>query len=146
MHDLNATLAIKGGGLISSSALMSNMIIFTDPAYILLAVIGATLSLFGMAHEMLKAVNKGNGKRFSYIIMDLIKALALGGILTPMYFMMYMHTGETIISLFVGLNGFDGIFNSFWWLLSLLTAWYSPLIWEGLLTLIKSRCRRKLDE
>lgn len=141
--EANSTILIKGGGILASSSIMADMVIFTDPAYMLLSVVGATLSLFGMLHEIFFTARR-NKIYFTItsIFAQLGKALVLGGILTPMYFMLFLHTGGSIMSQIVGLDGLDGIFNSFWWLASLLTSWYSPVVWDGFLNKVKKRVKR----
>jgi len=81
---------------------------------------------------------------FMYGVIQLLKAFIFGGLLTPMYFMAYVHTGGSVISSMLWLDGLQGIFNSFWWLLSLLTAWYSPYVWDYLTFVVRHKVDKKV--
>ena len=137
----NSTLIIKVGGFLSSSSTITNMIIFNDAIYSILAIIGALLSLLGMLHEIW--TDDKESKVISAIA-SLFRASILGAILTPMLFMAYIHMGGSLAKQIVGLDGLDGIFNSFWFLLSLITAWYSPVIWDGMLKYISNKFKAKV--
>jgi hypothetical protein len=135
--DTNSTVLIKVGGLLSSSSVMSNMVIFNDPAYLVLAIFGAFLSFLGMLHEIVyKRVGKAK-IHFFVLFVHLIKAVVTGGILTPMFFMFYINSGGELVKKIVGLEGMGGVFNSFWFLLSLITAWFSPLVWDFFIARVK---------
>jgi len=136
----NSTLIIKVGGFLSSSSTITNMIIFNDAIYSILAIIGALLSLLGMLHEIW--TDDKESKVISAIA-SLFRASILGAILTPMLFMAYIHMGGSLAKQIVGLDGLEGIFNSFWFLLSLITAWYSPVIWDGVLRYISNKFKTK---
>lgn len=134
------------GAFVSSSSLLSNMIIFNDPAYLMLSIAGALLSLFGMLHDMIKRKDDFN---ILFVLSELIRAFIIGGILTPMLFMLYVHAGGRLIEFFTGFRGLDGIINSFWWLLALVSGWFAPLIWSLIIEIIikaKDSTMRKYDD
>jgi hypothetical protein len=128
---------VKVGGFIGGSSIMSNMIIFNDPAYIFLSSTGAFLAFVGMLHEIFKT-KKDKIMRVGYLFTELFKALMIGAFFTPMMFMIFISNGNVIASFIFGFK-IQGVFNSFWWLLSLIVAWYSPLLWGGLIKLIKRK-------
>jgi len=137
----NSTVLIKVGGFLSSSSTITNMIIFNDAIYSILAIIGALLSLLGMLHEIW---TDDKESKIISAIASLFRASILGAILTPMLFMGYIHMGGSLVKQIVGLDGLEGIFNSFWFLLSLITAWYSPIIWDGVLRYISNKFKAKV--
>jgi len=145
MVEHNSTIIVKGGAFISGSATMSSMVIFNDPVYLVLAIMGASISFLGMAHELVKAKRLGKKERdrLSFVLVDLIKALIIGGLLTPMFFMLLVNSGGEIASHVVGFKTLNGVFNSFWWLLSLILSWYSPLIWAWTIKYFKGRLSGK---
>jgi len=101
----NSTLIIKVGGFLSSSSTITNMIIFNDAIYSILAIIGALLSLLGMLHEIW--TDDKESKVISAIA-SLFRASILGAILTPMLFMAYIHMGGSLAKQIVGLAYKDG--------------------------------------
>jgi len=127
--------------IIESSETLQDMVIFKDPAYIMLSIAGAILSFSGMLHEIYKRKKESSTHNK---MASLFKSIFVGGLLTPMYFMAYVHTGGQIVGFIVGFSGMHGVFNSFWFLLSLVTAWFSPLIWDNMLLLIKIKSKNRI--
>jgi len=130
--DRNMT-AIKAGGLVSSSSIMTNMVIFHDPVYIYLAIGGSIVSIAGLVHEL----SKHKTLQSKYMILfEIIKAGFLGLLLTPMLFMFYLKAGDKILDMLfqkifeINLVGMDGMLNSFWFLGALLTSWYILPLWS----------------
>lgn len=136
----NITVVAKFGATISSSSLATNMIIFNDPIFLWLSIIGASTSVLGVLHDIYQSKSIVGARQ---IIVELLKAFFLGGILTPMFFMAYMHVGDKLVEAFLGVKGIGGIFNSFWFLLSVLTSWYSVLIWG---TIVNRRIKKVKNE
>ena len=135
--DKNMTIA-KAGAFISGSSVMSNMVIFQDPVYIYLAFLGGGVSVTGILHEI---VEKEHIKGIFKIISEIFKALFFGVLLTPMVFMFYINAGNKFLLPLLGVDGVS-MFNSFWFIASILTSWYIIPIWGWLLDYIVSIFRR----
>lgn len=139
--DKNMTI-VKVGGLVGSSSLATNMVIFSDPIYLYLAVGGGIVSVGGLVHEV---VEYGTIQGKHKIVWEMIKALFLGFVLTPMLFMFYLKAGDKIVDTVfyvvfsIELMGLDGMFNSFWFLLAILTSWYILPLWTSFVAKIKNR-------
>ena len=126
----NITVIAKMGATLSSSSLATNMIIFNDAIFVWLSIIGAMASSLGVLHDIYQTKSISGANQ---IITELLKAFFLGGILTPMFFMAYMHIGGNLVESFIGIKGMGSIYNSFWFLLAILTSWYSVLIWGAII-------------
>jgi len=114
--------ATSSGAIVTGGSLMYQMVIFNDPLYLYIAIAGSIVSFFGMFYEVVQGEIE---KKFWIIAGALIKAALLAFIVTPMWFMALMHAGGSIVEHFVGITGFQGIFNSFWLLASLMLAWFT---------------------
>ena len=119
-ENIDAVVATKAGGLISSSALAVEMDIFQDPIYLWLALIGSFISMLGLIYDHFHCEDR-HGKGIPKVITELFKAVLVGALITPMAFMLYMHMGDELVAI----EGFKGIMNSFWFLASLVTSWYA---------------------
>ena len=135
--DINSTALVKGGAMLTSSSIVTEMVIFNDPIYPYLALIGAFLSLMGLVHDIYKEDSLSKPSVLELAV-ELFMAFTIGAILTPMFFMFYIHAGGEAMERISGFKGFYGIYNSFWFLLSLLSSWYAFPIWGFLMDLVKS--------
>jgi hypothetical protein len=142
--DRNITI-IKVGGLVGSSSLMTNMVIFNDPIYLYLALGGGIVSVGGLIHDVVE-YSRVEGKH--KVFWEMIKALFLGFVLTPMLFMFYLHAGDKVFSgvlkhIFdIELNGISGMLNSFWFLGAILTSWYVLPLWTYIVSKLQKREKR----
>lgn len=135
------TLAVKGGAIIAGGSVATELIILNDPLYWYLAIAGAVISMVGVLHEVY--VNpKIDDIKAGFLILESIKGLFLGLVATPMWFMGLMHTGGAIVEHFVGIKGFQGVSNSFWFLMSLMLAWWSIPIITWLIDKVVSRSKQ----
>ena len=139
--DKNLTISVtKASGLVSSSSMFTGMVIVQDPIYMYLGVIGGTVSLLGMGHELIKIKVRNKYK----IVTELVKALLFGVLLTPMIFMLYLKFGFDLFGHILDMEGVDnGMLNSFWFLASILTSWYVLPIWDWVLKFIPLAVKRR---
>lgn len=137
-------LAIKGGAIIAGGSIATELIILNDPLYWYLAIAGAFVSMLGVVHEVYSKPEMDD-IRAGFIIVESMKGLFLGLVATPMWFMGLMQAGGAIVEHFVGIKDFQGVSNSFWFLLSLMLAWWTIPIMTWIIEKVKSRGKEKSD-
>lgn len=141
-YSVNQSLLVKGGGVITSSSLATNMVIFNDPMYLYLAGLGALLSLIGLLF------NKSHNKKESMTLeiknlLEFIQALIAGSLITPLIFIMGPILESKIIST-VSPDSISALGDSVWFLFATLTSWYSIPIMDYFTSLIGKKVKRKL--
>lgn len=118
---------------IFSSSLLYSMVIFTDPAYILIAGMGAFVSM-GSAHydlvKLRKAREDSGLKCEKSAFMELSKAFVTGAILTVLSFMLLHQAGGEAMESLTGVKWFDKMLPSFWLILTVAIATESVTIWD----------------
>jgi len=122
LHDENISYI---GGVIMGSEMMRDMVLFNDPVYPFIAILGVFFSIFSLIHEL---INR-NEKRLIKWINGMILAILSGVLVTPISFLLLHSIGNHhIIKLY---NDIDmNILNSLWWVLSLLVATYGIRIFK----------------
>ena len=141
-YSVNQSLLVKGGGVITSSSLTANMVIFNDPMYLYLAGLGALLSLIGLLF------NKSHNKKESITLeiknlLEFIQAIIAGSLITPLIFIMGPVLESKIIST-VSPDSISALGDSVWFLFATLTSWYSIPIMDYFTSLIGKKVKRKL--
>jgi len=134
-NEVNQTVLVKLGGLLSSSSLIADMIIFNDPLYPILAIVGGILSLVGLLHEIYHE-DSLHSPTVMRLVTEMFKSVMLGGLLTPIFFMLYSKIGGEVLNNIFDIKGFTSMGNSFWFLLSLISGWYAMPIWDRLVKTI----------
>jgi hypothetical protein len=78
------TIGVKVGAVVASGV-MADAVIFSDVSYIWLALVGAVVSVFGVAHEVYGA----HSEEYSTLdaLMELVKGLVLGVLAIPFWFL-----------------------------------------------------------
>jgi len=108
-----------------SSTLFGSMIIFQDPAYIIIALIGAFVSM-GSAHydlSMLRKMKIKNGEQCEKNIrLELSKAFLIGLLFTMMSFLVFLNGGEKILNYYIGADVLSDVLPSVWMILTLILA------------------------
>jgi len=108
------------GGVIMGSEMMRDMVLFNDPVYPFIAVLGVFFSIFSLIHELIKR----NEKRFIKWINGMILAILSGLLVTPIAFLILHSIGSHhLTKIYPNID--TSILNSLWWILSLLIATYS---------------------
>jgi len=141
-YSVNQSVLVKGGGVITSSSLTTNMVIFNDPMYLYLAGLGALLSLIGLLF------NKSHNKKESITLeiknlLEFIQAIIAGSLITPLIFIMGPILESKIIST-VSPDSISALGDSVWFLFATLTSWYSIPIMDYFTSLIGKKVKRKL--
>lgn len=141
-YSVNQSVLVKGGGVITSSSLAANMVIFNDPMYLYLAGLGALLSLIGLLF------NKSHNKKESITLeiknlLEFIQAIIAGGLVTPLVFILGPILESTIVST-ISPNSISTLGSSVWFLFATLTSWYSIPIMDYFTNLIGKKVKRKL--
>ena len=107
------------GGVIMGSEMMRNMVLFNDPVYPSIAILGVFFSIFSLIHELISR----NEKRIIKWINGMILAILSGVLVTPISFLILHSIGTSHITKIYS-NMDMNILNSIWWVLSLLIAIY----------------------
>jgi len=99
------------------SMLFSSMVIFNDPAYLIIGVIGALVSV-GSEYYDLKRLQRKSEHEGSVFIesipMNLFKAFVIGLLFTIMSFLFLTQAGEAMIKHIFGLGVMVKLLPSFW--------------------------------
>ena len=107
------------GGVIMGSEVMRDMVLFNDPAYPFIAILGVFFSIFSLIHELIRR----NEKRFIKWINGMILAILSGLLVTPISFLVLQSLGSHyILKIYSDID--TSILNSLWWVFSLLIAIY----------------------
>ena len=107
------------GGVILGSEIMRDMVLFNDPVYPSLAILGIFFSIFSLIHELIRR----SEKRMIKILNGMILAIISGALITPIAFLILDSVGSYYM-----IKHYDielGVLDSIWWLISLILAVYS---------------------
>ena len=116
-----------------SSSLLTSMVIFNDPAYIIIAGLGAFASMGSAWYDfvMEKRRNEKKGKQFlKQMHLELTKAFLIGAIFTVLSFMLFTQVGGEIMKNFINVDWFDKMLPSFWLIFTVALATESVNIWD----------------
>ncbi len=128
-------VAAKGGAMIAGSAMMADLVIFTDHSYIYLAIVGAIVSMFGVIHEVFGVHASEYSVRKA--IAEVIKGFSLGLIAIPFW---YLSITEGIVGKMLSID-MSGVSNSLALLASFALSWYTVPIFDMISSGIKRRVK-----
>lgn len=96
---------IKTSGVQSvfSSTLFGGMVIFDDPAYIIVAIIGATIAMISAYKGIIKSTNDTKYERIT-IVMELIKTFTIGLIISLLSFLVLVNYGDILASKYLHIS------------------------------------------
>jgi len=77
--------AIKAGTMLATTGLIAELVIFQDPIYKYLALVGAIVSMFGVLHEVYGEHSKDY--KGGEIAVEILKGLALGFLAIPFWYL-----------------------------------------------------------
>lgn len=120
---------------IGGSMMFSTMVIFDDPAYIIIGLIGAMVSVGSEYYDLIKLKEKRAKEGEECMISighDLIKAFIIGLLFTMLSFMFFTQAGETLINHVFGLGIAVKLLPSFWMLLTIYLSSKSIAIYNSL--------------
>jgi len=139
-----STIATKKA--LFGSSLLGSMVIFQDPAYILIACMGAFVSM-GSAHYdflKLKKAREAQGLKCEKTVwMELSKAFMVGSLFTLLSFMIFHQAGGEAMKSLTGLEWFDVMLPSFWLVLTVAFATEAVTIWDIVKGWIKGKATRQ---
>ena len=123
-----------------SGSLIYSMVIFQDPAYVIIATLGAFVSM-GSAHYdylTLKKQREGEGEKCEKsLYLELSKAFVTGMIVTILSFMLFHKAGGDIMQELTGFVWFKEMLPSFWLILTIALATESVAIWDKVKAKVK---------
>jgi len=135
--EASTTLVSTGALLVKKSAFSGSvfysMIIFTDPAYIIIATLGAFVSMGSAYYDYLtlKKQREGDGEKCEKSLrLELAKAFLAGLIVTVLSFMLFHKAGGDIMQKVTGFTWFKEMLPSFWLILTIALATESVSIWD----------------
>lgn len=116
------------------SSLLGSMVIFQDPAYFMIAGVGAFMSVGAAYYDITKIrrVKEAKGEPCEIDTkMELAKAFCVGGIFSLLSFMLFLQSGGEAMHSATGLDWFGKLLPSFWLVFTVALAAEAPLIWDG---------------
>lgn len=119
--------AVKGGTMLTTGVVVADAVIFTDGSYMYLAVLGAIVSAFGVAHEVFGKDHKEYG--VGETIVELLKGVALGLLAVPFWYIMMMSFGASALHEHTSLTAEPTMFTSLSLLVAFGMSWFTvPIV------------------
>lgn len=129
MDPASATsIAIKGGTMIATGSVIAEAVIFADASYIYLAIVGALVSMFGVAHEIYGTGH--NEYSVKETVVELIKGVALGVLAIPFWYLIFTTTGAGLMLKYFGVETVQESFSSLSLIISFGMAWFTVPIFD----------------
>ena len=125
---------IKGGSMVATGGLVADLVIFNDPAYIPLALVGAIVSASGVIHELSNADELKKLKA----VAEVLKGMTLGLLAIPFWFLMLSDIGNQLAQKLFDLNEPTRVGKSVWLMVSFGMAWYTVPIFNWLVNTVVS--------
>lgn len=133
MTGTEATI-IKGGSMLATGGLVADLIIFNDPAYVVLSLVGAVVSVSGVVHEI---SNRG-GMTIWKALGEVLKGLVLGFLAIPFWYLLLSDIGNSLAQKLFDFDGISKIGKSVWLMVSFGMAWYTVPIFNWLVKAVVS--------
>lgn len=126
--DIVTSVAVKGGTMIATGGVVADAIIFADISYLYLAIVGALVSAFGVAHEIYGV----NHKEYSIgeTIVELIKGVALGILAIPFWFLVLSGVGGDLLMKYVDVMPTAETFTSLTLIVAFGLSWFTVPIFD----------------
>ena len=122
-----------------SSSMLYSMVIFNDPVYAIIAILGAFISMSSAYYDFMNIKHKKEiegEKCVKLLHIELGKAFLIGLIITVLSFMLFTNmTQDGFGSL--GIKWLDSMLPSFWFIFTLALSTEAVTIWDGILNKIK---------
>jgi hypothetical protein len=122
------TATIKAGTMVTTGSVIADAAIFSDITYLYLAIIGAFVSVTGVAHEVF------GQHRHKYsagaIAMELLKGLALGVLAIPFWYLTLASIGPGAIKEYLGVVVETSTFTSLSLIISFGLSWFTVPIFD----------------
>ena len=116
------------------SSMLATMVVFNDPAYVIIASIGAFVSM-GSAHYDLSILRRKreleNKKCYRQMFQELSKAFLMGFLVTLLSFLLLSQTIEHgTVGDITGVKWLDKMLPSFWMILTIAVSTEAVSIWD----------------
>lgn len=130
-----ATIAVIATKKVAfGSSLLGAMVIFQDPAYFMIAGMGAFVSV-GSAYYDISKVRKLKASLNEPCDIDskleLGKAFFVGGFVSILSFMVFLQSGGEALTTVTGYSWFGKLLPSFWLVFTVAIATEAPTIWDA---------------
>lgn len=126
---------IKGGAMVATGSMMAELIIFHDPMYGKLALVGAVVSASGVIHEL--ANDTENHNLFS-IFGEILKGIMLGFLAIPFWFLLLSGVGDGLIVKLLDVQDANKMEKSLWLIIAFGLAWYTVPIYNWIGVTVKA--------
>ena len=133
MTGTEATI-IKGGSMLATGGLVADLIIFNDPAYAQLSLVGAVVSASGVIHEI---SNKGDIAKLKALA-EVLKGIVLGLLAIPFWYLLLSDIGNSLAQKIFEFDGISKIGKSVWLMVSFGMAWYTVPIFNWMVKAVVS--------
>lgn len=146
--ETNSTLAVgvvaAGKKTALGASLLSSMVIFNDPAYIVIAGLGAFVSMASAFYDVQtsKETKKAKGEECTAKLgLEMGKAFLIGAIFTVLSFMVFNHAGGEAMKSFFNVDWFHKMLPSFWLLFTLALSTESVYFFSSFMSLFKKKVK-----
>jgi len=119
---ITTATAIKGGTMVISGGLVAELVIFNDPMYSILAVVGAVVSGSGVIHEL---SNNPTGNNFWKVASEILKGVLLGFLAIPFWYLLLSAIGDKLLHKLLEIEIASKMENSVWLMIAFFMAWYT---------------------
>ena len=131
-----AETAIKAGTMVATGGVVADAVIFADVSYVYLAIVGALVSAFGVAHDIYGA---GHAEySIKETLAELLKGVALGVLAIPFWFLLLTGVGGDTIHNYLGIVPDHSTFNSLSLIISFGLSWFTVPIFDFIAKTIPS--------
>lgn len=123
-----ASTAIKAGTMVATGGVVADAVIFADISYMYLAITGALVSAFGVAHDIY-----GSGHREYSVketLAELLKGIALGILAIPFWFLILTGIGGDMLHKYFDIVPDYSTFNSLSLIVSFGLSWFTVPIFD----------------
>ena len=127
--------AIKGGTMISTGVL-ADAIIFSDISFLYLAIVGALVSAFGVAHDIFGTNHKQH--TIGEMLAELMKGVALGVLAIPFWYIIITSFGGEMLSDHLDVVLDPGTFTSLSLIIAFGLSWFTVPIFDAIAKTIPS--------
>ena len=125
---MEPTTAIKAGTMLATGGVVADAVIFADISYMYLAIVGALVSGFGVAHDIY-----GSGHREYSVketLAELLKGIALGLLAIPFWFLVLTGIGGDMLHKYFDIVPDYSTFNSLSLIVSFGLSWFTVPIFD----------------
>jgi hypothetical protein len=112
---------IKGGAMVASGGLIGDLIIFNDPSYIPLSLVGAIVSASGVIHEL----SKHDEVKLFKALAEVLKGIVLGLLAIPLWYLLLTDAGNDVIKEIFGFAEPTKVGKSVMLIISFMLSWFT---------------------